>query len=831
VTDVTALQGCRLERRRSMALRRVFSLGLMSALIATPLLLAGIAATPAAAQGYTYNPRPPAPPPRRPVGSDGQMLVNAKEVNYDYTNSRVAAVGEVQIYYNNSTVEADKVIYDQKTKRLHAEGNVRLTDGEGRVTHAEILDLSDDYRDGFIDSLRLDTPDQTRMAAARADRTDGNFTVFSSSVYTACAECKNDPKKPPLWQVKAARIIHDEGEKMLYFENAQLEFFGVPMAYLPYFSTPDPTVKRKSGFLMPWAFSSSKYGTGFEVPYYWALAPDYDLTITPRYTSKQGVLLQGEWRQRLLSGAYEIRAYGIRQQDKDYFLRSGGPATPGYRDNRGGVETSGQFAINNKWIWGWDAVLLSDKTFLQDYQLGSFRKPLNVFTNSSTEGISQLYLSGIGNRSYFDVRSIYYLGYSEADVQRQIPVIHPVLDYRYVFDRPILGGEVGYKVNFTSLSREAANFDPISAAAYASGICTNTANPAAILPGACLLRGAPGTYSRLSAEVQWRRSITDPLGQIWTPFAKLRTDFAVASINSQSGVSNFITPGNTEMARVMPTVGVEYRYPFIAAQPWGSQTIEPIAQVIVRPNEGYAGLLPNEDAQSLTFDDSNLFRVDKFSGWDRAEGGGRANVGIQATTQFDSGGSLNVLVGQSYQLFGANSFAIGDLTNTGVDSGLENRRSDYIGRVSYQPNRTFMYTTRVRVDEADLSVKRFELETRANFDRWNISLLYGNYDKQPTQGFLARRQGVLGTVTAKIATNWVVTAGARYDIDFGALNQTIIGAGYVDDCFLLGVNYVTDYAYSGNPKADHRLMLQIGLRTIGGTSISQNVGNSVGTTP
>ena len=123
----------------------------------------------------------------------------------------------------------------------------------------------------------------------------------------------------------------------------------------------------------------------------------------------------------------------------------------------------------------------------------------------------------------------------------------------------------------------------------------------------------------------------------------------------------------------MPTVGLEYRYPFINVQPWGSTTIEPIAQVIIRPNETYAGKLPNEDAQSLVFDASNLFWVDKFSGYDRVEGGGRANVGVQSTTQFDRGGSVNVLFGQSYQLFGMNSFAVTDVTNTGVDSGLHKR--------------------------------------------------------------------------------------------------------------------------------------------------------------
>jgi len=98
------------------------------------------------------------------------MLVQANEVDYDYNNSRVSAVGNVQLYYNGTTVEADKVIYDQKTKRLHAEGNIRMTDADGKITYANIMDLSDDYRDGFVDSLHVDTADQTRMAATRADR-------------------------------------------------------------------------------------------------------------------------------------------------------------------------------------------------------------------------------------------------------------------------------------------------------------------------------------------------------------------------------------------------------------------------------------------------------------------------------------------------------------------------------------------------------------------------------------------------------------------------------------------------------------------------------------
>ena len=83
--------------------------------------------------------------------------------------------------------------------------------------------------------------------------------------------------------------------------------------------------------------------------------------------------------------------------------------------------------------------------------------------------VSQLYLEGKGNRSYFDARAIYYLGFSESDTQSQIPVIHPVIDYNYVFDRPILGGELGYRLNFTSLTRNQADFDPITQSALNNG--------------------------------------------------------------------------------------------------------------------------------------------------------------------------------------------------------------------------------------------------------------------------------------------------------------------------------------------------------------------------
>lgn len=773
-------------------------------------------------------PQRPKPAPRAPRQGDDQMLVQAGEIHYDYTNHRVSAVGNVQIYYAGRRLEADRVVYDQNTKRLRAEGNARLTEPDGQVSYGQIMELDDQYRDGFVDSLRLDGPEQTRFAAQRADRSGGNYTVFHNGVYTACEACKDDPKRPPLWQVKAARIIHDQNEKMVYFETAQLEFFGQPIAYFPYMSTPDPTVKRKTGVLMPSLATTSKYGFSIEIPYFWALAPDYDLTLTPRYTTKQGWLGQAEWRQRMANGSYFVRGAGIFQDDKDYFNRTGNP-TPGYRESRGGLESSGEFRLADQWVWGWDAVLLSDRTFLLDYDLIQQRKTNDVFLTGVSEGVSQLYLQGAGTRSFFDVRSIYYLAYTEADEQRMIPVIHPVMDYNYTFEQPVVGGELSYRMNFTSLSRDTVSFDPITQTALNSGFCAPTsADPAQKVPNNCLLRGIPGSYTRFSAEASWRRSFTDPIGQIFTPFASVRADAATLSIKDQPGVSNYIKPGESEVVRAMPTVGLEYRYPFMSVSSWGTQTLEPIAQLIVRPNETNAGALPNEDAQSLVFDDANLFKIDKFTGWDRAEGGGRLNAGVQYTAQFHGAGFFNALIGQSYHLFGTNSFAIADLTHTGIESGLDTSRSDIVARASYAPTANLMFNTRYRFDESSFAVRRFEVETRVSFARWTGTIAYGNYDAQPELGFLKRREGMYGNVTYKVTPNWSLLGGLLYDLDETKVTAYQIGGGYIDDCFIIALNYMTNYTYSSNPQADHRVMLQMTLRTLGGGSISQSVGGSGG---
>jgi LPS-assembly protein len=801
---------------------RGFFAAFVAALLAVTANLADLRPADAQGLGFPQRPRPPAPPPKPRGAAPEPMLVRADEMHYDQVNDRVAAVGSVQIYYNGSTLEADRVIYDQKTKRLHAEGNVRLSEQDGRITYGEILDLSDDYRDGFVDSLRIDLPEQTRIAATRADRSAGSITVFQGGVYTACEPCADDPRKPPKWQIKATRIIHNQEEKKIYFEDAKLEFFGYPIAYLPYFVAPDPTAKHVSGFLVPSMHSSTAYGFAVTTPYYFALAPTYDLTLTPMITSKQGPLLQAEWRQRLMTGSYSIRATGIFQLDKDAFIKNGD--LPGNREFRGSIDSSGQFRLSDKWVYGWDGTLITDKSYFQDY--GLYRQIQSASQLGATPDyvLSQAYLSGRGDRSYFDLRAMYFYGFTNDDDQRRIPVVHPVLDYSYTFDQSVFGGELSTHSNLTSLTRAGAAYDPVTQLAAVSNLCgTGNPDPAAKVASNCLLRAVPGTYTRLSSEASWRRTIVDPWGQIFTPFVSVRTDLAAVNITADTGISNYVKLGANDVVRVMPVAGVEYRFPFINVQSWGTQTIEPIAQLILRPNESHIGALPNEDSQNVNFDTSNLFKVDKYSGWDRVEGGGRLNAGVQYTAQFNRGGYFNAMVGQSYELFGQNSFALGGPTNTGIGSGLDTDRSDYVASLKFQPNALFNFGSRFRFDEQSFALNRSEYEASLNLERLQTTVMYGNYAAQPQLGLLDRREGILLNSRLKISPTWMAFGGLRYDLKNDKISGNNLGVGYIDDCLILAVNYLTEYAYNSSSRSISAVMMQLSLRTIGGNAVSRAV--------
>ena len=750
-----------------------------------------------------------------PEGEE-EMLLEADELIYDYDRDVVTAAGGVQIYYGPYTLEADRVTYDRNTQRVVADGNVRITQPDGTVVTASRADVTETLQDGFVEALAVQAPNNTRFAANQAERIDGDTTVFTKGVYTACEPCRENPEKPPTWAIKASRIVYNQENRYVFYRGAQLEFFGRPIAYFPVFVHGDPTVERRTGFLIPNIRYSEPLGVGVTVPYFVNLAPNYDLTFRPTVYSRQGLLADAEFRHRLISGAYSIRAAGILQADSEAFDIDDA-AAPGAlssrQDERGAIETHGRFAINDRWNWGWDGWLVSDRNFLRNY---------NLLPGDQTEIASEIFLTGLGQRNFFDARMQHFTTLTTDIDQEKLPSLHPLIDYHNILDEPVIGGELRFDSNLTSLTRRdldvACSTEP-TVGSRGTPLCNG---------GVANLIGVEGSVTRLTGAAQWRRTLITDFGHVLTPFAALRADGFWTDIEASPFLPADFRTESAFYGRVMPTAGLEYRLPLVSEQPFGTQTLEPIAQIVARTDEAEIGTLPNEDAQSLVFDDTTLFEWDKFSGFDRVEGGVRANLGLSYTLAGLGGWSADALIGQSYHLAGRNSFAKGDLVNVGVDSGLDSDVSDIVGRASVGKDGLFRLTGRFRLDEAELDLQRLELDAAATRGRATVNLGYVALAAREALGVLDDREEIRGQATWQVTDRWSVNGGARYDIDDAYTSSTSFGVNWADECLSIGVGYVGTYYDDNGATPNHAVSLNIELRTVGGGGITQELGSPSG---
>ena len=791
-------------------------------------------------------------------GKPDKMFVEANELVYNSNNNTVAAQGNARIYYQGRVLDADRVVYDRKTNRVFAEGNAKLTERDGTILHADRFDLTEDFRDGFIDSVRADTTDKTHFSAPRVERIEGDTTVFDKGSYTACDVCKDDPQKPPLWRIHAKRIIHKNDEQMIYYEDASLEFLGIPVAYVPFFSTPDPSVTRKSGILSPHLLYRSQLGAGFGLPIFWALAPNYDLTVTPTAFSKQGFFGAAEFRHRLADGEYFVRATGIPQANPSFFNQP--PTGAGDKTFRGSFESRGQFQIADQWKAGWAFTLLSDKYYLYDYGIPNQTLSSNYFSETT----STAYLTGQGERSYFDLRGFHFEGLSTHDIQAQQPNALPVLDYNRTFDidpakTAGLGGQVELDFNLTNLTSQTASYQAVGPrqldSAYGLYDVCRTYTPGRT-DGSCLLRGIGGDYSRATAQAIYKRKFIDPIGEVWTPFAFARVEGQAFQLNTSHTTTFSSASGTTTLSNasqtaftggassaaygnVNPGVGIEYRYPFFAKTRFGSFVVEPIAQVIARPNDQIGSrALVNLDAQSLVFDDTNLFEYDKFSGYDRFETGLRTNYGGQATFTLDNGAYANIIAGQSYQLAGNNAYATPDAANVGLSSGLDTRRSDTVGAFTVSPGSYLSFTAKGRFDSTTFEARRIDLIASTKLGALTGNIQYARYEAQPLIGYDVRREGLSLSGKYNITANYFAQGNVTFDMSrhlypaslVGYTNPGLfsvasygIGAGYQDECTTFSATYTSSFYDngSGSLSRNQTVLIQLKLRTLGDTSSAQ----------
>ena len=697
----------------------------------------------------------------RQLDSTLPMLLQADQMIYDNQNNRVIAQGNVEIYYNNYTLLADKVIYERGNNLLRAEGNVRIKEPSGALIKSNRFTLTDDFRDGFVQSLKIVTAEDARIAAASATRRKGDVTVFDRGVFTPCKPCEDNPEKAPAWRIKAKKIIHKKSEATIEYKDATFEMFGVPIMKMPYFKHADPSVKRKSGFLIPKFGSSEDLGFFVETPYYFALAPNYDFTFSPMYTSEQGVLLKGNWRHRLRNGRYEVNLYGIDQQDPNKNF------TTSEDSFRGSVDTKGSFRLNQYWTWGWDVTVETDDTFRRFYQIDDIL---------STDRIDQVYLVGQHDRNYFAARAYNFGGLTFADKPISESTVHPIIDYNYIFSDPVLGGELSFDSNVLSLRSDETGAD------------TN----------------------RLITEVKWRKQIIDRLGQVITPFASVRGDIydTSAFVDPTTGIAQ---SGGT-VTRGMATGGIEYRFPFVKHFARSSHIFEPIAQVIARPSATDQFDVPNEDALSLVFDDTLLFDIDKYSGYDRIEGGTRANVGFRYTLQHATAGYIQAVFGQSYRIAGDNDFT--------TDSGLGTDSSDYVAGLYIQPMEKFGLVAQARFDEEDFTIRRTDLAATAEVGPLAAEVVYVNLDAQPDLGIPTNSEEIQGEGALRLLDNWYLVGGMRYDIEGSQRIGDVLGIKYADDCFALTITYEQSFIRDRDIEPDSTVRVQFEFKHLGSYDFS-----------
>jgi LPS-assembly protein len=752
-----ALPGIAASRDGAAGCTRARLLGCLFAAFA--LLLSG---TPAVAQLQTSLEQIIKVPK---VDTSDPMLLQADEMIYDNENNKITAKGNVELYYGNYTLLADRVIYDRNANTLAAEGNVRIKDPDGAVITADQITLTDDFRDGFIEALKLVTKDDTRIVAQSASREAGNVTVFQKGWFTPCKLCEDKPDRPPTWRIRASKITHKRDQAKITFNNAFFDFLGVPVIYVPWFQMADPTVKRKSGFLMPSYSHSNQLGTTVQVPYYFALSDSYDFTFAPMFTEKAGTLLVGDWRQRLANGAYRVELAGV--------WNDGIWSSPVDGDFRGSIKTSGKFNLNPYWGWGWDILAETDETFRRYYNLDSRLK---------TDRISQIFLEGLHDRNYASMRFYNTQSLLFTDEPFSDATVFPIIDYDYIVGRPIIGGELSFNSNVMVFHNQ-------------QGIDSN----------------------RLITEANWRRQMIDGIGQVFTPFAQLRGDvYGVGGVNANTSAGSeaevTVNPDNDAILRGNAVAGIEYRYPFIATTGSVTHVVEPIGQIIARPNSvGNQNDIPNEDALSLVFDDTLLFDIDKFSGYDRIETGTRANVGARYTAQFASGAYARAVFGQSYQIAGENSYDNDFYKN----SGLATDTSDYVGGLYIQASTNLGFSAQSRFGEDNFDIRRTDLGATGRYGPARLRVNYADVVAEPGLANDKGRQEIVTAGVLAITDDWSLLGNFRYDL---ATDQTItdgLGLRYQDDCFLMDVTYQRSFIQDQDIRPDERFLVNLTLKYLG----------------
>jgi len=673
---------------------------------------------------------------------DGNALLQADEAVYYQDKQVVIAKGHVEIDYGGRILLADAVSYNQATDVVTADGHVSLLDKTGDVAFAEHVTLKDQMRDGALSGFGALIGKNGRLVASSAERSEGRFTTALNVSYTPCKICNQPGQRTPVWQIKAYRVVHDEERHRIKFKDATIAFFGIPFFYTPYLTEPDPTVHYASGLLTPDIGSSSSIGYFLRLPYYFAMSHSRDATIEPLITTNGGNVLLGEYRQRWDDSGMWLQG-GIGENP------NGGPSGE-QSQYYAHLFGSGRFAISPAWQAGFDSQLTSNDTYLKRYDIYQFDRLTSDFFAVGEQG-----------RSRFAVTGYFFQGLRASDDNRTFPVALPLIEYTYIPLHKWAGGQFRVDINSVALTRDIGAND-----------------------------------QRLSAEVQWRFPVVASDGELWTLQFDTRGDLYHTDTPAPLPTdSHFIT-------RALPYVALDWRWPFIASGTNGkSFIVEPIAQIIAAPNGGNPAGIPNEDSLDVEVDENNIFNFDQVPGYDLAETGPRANIGVRAQSRF-SFGTIEGLIGQTLRLKSDPVFAAG--------TGLTGTASDIVGRFSIKFPPYLSLTHRIDIDESTSSVRRDELYLTGVYGRSSTQISY--VQLAPTVGLPAREE-LNAQVDVNFYKQWQAFAAIRRDLIADQMLDSEYGIGYEDECLGISVAYRRKYTPDRDLPPSTSIILRVNLKT------------------
>ncbi|WP_200870473.1 LPS-assembly protein LptD [Sphingomonas sp. RIT328] len=734
-------------------------------------LAAALFATPAGAQDL--QDRPVAPPPANdpalatPATAD-QVQFSAGSLDYDSNADIVTALDEVRMFRQGDRLRADKVVWNRKTGKVVATGNIAVTNPQGDVAYGDSIELTDSLKDGVVQNMLVVLEQGGRMAAERGTRrTDGSMQL-DKAAYTPCAvQTSEGCPKTPSWQITAVRILYRPDRERVYFGGGQFHLFGLPAVPLPAFSMPTGG-GSESGLLAPDLQLDRVNGLELVTPYYFRLAPNKGLTLTPHIFSAVLPMMQARYEALSTKGAFQVTGYLTESRRSDD-LNTTTP-TDTERAFRGYIDGIARYQLDPYWSISGSARIASDRTFLRRYDIS---RDDRLRTTASLERIDP--------NTYFALTGWYIQTLRVNDPQGTQPIALPEIDFRKRID--LGGGKLQLQANSLAITRT-------------EGQDTQRAFIA-----------AQWDLRRLT---NWGQEVT------FTAYGRADAynthDSMLTTVASYRGLDGFQT-------RAIGALAVDVKWPFIGEFLGGTQRLTPRVQLVATPKTNNLDI-PNEDARAVDLEDSNLFALNRFAGYDRWEDSSRVTYGAEWAVAVP-GITFNTVIGQSYRLSERP-------TILPVGTGLSDRFSDIVGRSTLRVRDFVSIIHRYRLDKDSFAVRRNEVDATVGSSQTYVLAGYLRLNRNifPAIEDLQDREEVRLAGRVQFARFWSAFGSTVIDLTersedplsladgFEPIRHRL-GVQYEDDCLRLGFTWRRDYQDTGDARSGNSFLLTLALTNLG----------------